>query len=68
VLRSLRALRALKAAARADGMKAVVNALIRAVPAMGSAAVVCGAFFAMFAIVATNLLAVSASALACPRS
>jgi hypothetical protein len=36
-----------------------MQALIRAVPAIGHAAIVCGAFYLMFAIVATNLLAVS---------
>ncbi len=59
VLRSLRALRPLKIAAQYEGMKIVVNALIRAVPAMGNAFVVCFLFFVMFGIVATNLLAVS---------
>jgi hypothetical protein len=47
-------------AARYEGMRIVVNALVQAIPAMGDACVVCFVFFVMFGIVATNLLAVRA--------
>lgn len=56
-LRALRALRPLRAASRAEGIRTVVTALFKAIPALGNVVLVASLFYFIFAILAINLLA-----------
>ena len=56
MLRSLRALRPLRAVNRFEGLKLVVNTLFAVLPAMGSTLLVCALFYIIFAILFVNLL------------
>lgn len=51
-----RALRPLRAASRAEGIRLVVAALFKAIPALGNVALVAGLFYFIFAILAVSLL------------
>nr|CAB3265895.1 sodium channel protein type 4 subunit alpha B-like [Phallusia mammillata] len=55
VLRTFRALRPLRALSRFEGMKIVVDALIRAVPSIGHVFMVCVMFWLIFSILGVNL-------------
>lgn len=59
-LRTLRALRPLRVASRLEGMKVVVNSLFASLPALGNVLLVCLLFYLIFAIMAVDLLGVSA--------
>ena len=54
-LRTFRALRPLRMASRAQGMKVVVNALFSAVPGITNVAFVCLLFYVIFGILGLNL-------------
>ena len=54
-LRTFRALRPLRMASRAQGMKVVVNALFSAVPGITNVALVCLLFYVIFGILGLNL-------------
>lgn len=53
----MRALRPIRVASRAEGMKVVVNALFQSIPPIGNVLLVCLLFFLVFGILGTNLLA-----------
>jgi len=54
-LRAFRGLRPLRMISRNEGLKLVVSALLRALPALGNLVMVCSLFFLVFAIVGVNL-------------
>ena len=54
-MRTLRALRPLRAMAKMEGMKVVVNALVGALPDIFNVLVVCLLFWLIFAIIGVNL-------------
>ena len=54
-MRTLRALRPLRAMAKMEGMKVVVNALVGALPDIFNVLVVCIIFWLIFAIIGINL-------------
>ncbi|CAG9459996.1 unnamed protein product [Pedinophyceae sp. YPF-701] len=53
-LRTVRALRPIRMASRAEGMKVVVGALFGCIPAMGNVLLVCLLFFLIFGIMGVN--------------
>ena len=53
-MRTLRALRPLRAMAKMEGMKVVVNALVGALPDIFNVLVVCLIFWLIFAIIGIN--------------
>eukprot|EP00793_Prasinoderma_coloniale_P003769 PRCOL_00003146-RA len=55
-LRTFRALRPLRMASRATGIKVIVNALFKAIPAIGNVLLVCALFYLIFGILGLNLL------------
>mmetsp|Transcript_11321 Transcript_11321/g.26831 ORF Transcript_11321/g.26831 Transcript_11321/m.26831 type:complete len:1216 (+) Transcript_11321:1-3648(+) len=55
-LRTFRALRPIRMASRAEGMKTVVNSLFQAIPPLGNVVLVCLLFFLIFSILFVNLL------------
>mmetsp|Transcript_58372 Transcript_58372/g.186072 ORF Transcript_58372/g.186072 Transcript_58372/m.186072 type:complete len:1616 (+) Transcript_58372:485-5332(+) len=55
-LRTFRALRPIRMASRAEGMKVVVNALFQSIPGIGNVALVCLLFYLIFGILGINLL------------
>lgn len=54
-LRALRALRPLRTISRAEGLKLIVDALLRAIPALGNVIMVSGLFIFIFSIISINL-------------
>mmetsp|Transcript_6417 Transcript_6417/g.22602 ORF Transcript_6417/g.22602 Transcript_6417/m.22602 type:complete len:1664 (+) Transcript_6417:339-5330(+) len=54
-LRTFRALRPIRVAARAEGMKVVVNALFSAIPGIANVTLVCMLFYLIFGILGLNL-------------
>ena len=53
-MRTLRALRPLRAMAKMEGMKVVVNALVGALPSIFNVLTVCIIFWLIFAIIGVN--------------
>ena len=54
-LRAFRGLRPLRMISRYEGLKLIVSALMRAIPALGNVLMVCSLFMFIFAIVGINL-------------
>jgi len=54
-LRTFRALRPIRMASRAQGVKVVVNALFQAIPGIGNVALVCMLFYLIFGIMGLNI-------------
>jgi len=54
-LRTFRALRPIRMASRAEGMKVVVNALFQAIPGIANVSLVCMLFYLIFGILGLNL-------------
>ena len=57
VLRTLRAMRPLRALSRCQSMRVVVDALLKAIPAIGNVFLVCMIFWLIFSILGVNLFA-----------
>jgi len=53
-LRALRALRPLRTISRAEGLKLIVDALLRAIPALGNVIMVSALFVFIFSIIGIN--------------